>query len=307
MSSNLDLDAVRVFVAIVESGGFQAAARRLDLPRSTVSWRVAALEEALGVQLLSRTTRRVGLTDAGRAYYAEVHAALQAVEEANRRVAGLATTPRGPVRVSASVGFGASWMNAIAARMAAEYPEVELVVDLSDRYVDLVAEGFDAAIRGGDLVDSSLTARSLGASSARHYAAPSYLASRPVPASPQDLAQHEVLLYAGGPRSTWVFEGPERVVVPVHGRYTVNNHALLLDAALRGMGIARLFPFLADPSVAEGRLVELLPGWTAPPARLHVLTLGASRRTAALEAFLRVLLEVTRGDGLGVTELRPAR
>ena len=99
MPSNLDLDAIRIFVAIVESGSFQAAARRLELPRSTVSWRIGALEASLGVQLLSRTTRRVGLTDAGRAYYAEVHAALRAVEEANRRVAGLAAVPRGPVQI----------------------------------------------------------------------------------------------------------------------------------------------------------------------------------------------------------------
>ncbi len=302
MSPNPDLDAVRVFVAIVESGSFQAAARRLDLPRSTVSWRVASLEEALGVQLLSRTTRRVGVTDAGRAYYQEVHAALQAVEEANRRIAGLAATPRGPVRVSASVSFGASWMNPIAQRIAEQYPEVDLVVDLTDRYVDLVADGFDAAIRGGDLADSSLTARSLGALRARHYAAPSYLQGRPMPDSPRDLAQHDVLLYTGGPRTTWVFEGPERLVVPVSGRYTINNHTLLLDAAVRGLGIARIFPFLAAASIAAGSLVEVLPAWTAPPARLHVLTLGASRRTAALEAFLRVLFEVTRGDVLGSPE-----
>lgn len=300
MSTNLDLDAVRVFVAIVESGSFQAAALRLGLPRSTVSWRVAALEEALGVQLLSRTTRRVGVTDAGRAYYAEVHAALLAVEEANRRVAGLAATPRGPVRVSASVGFGAVWMTTIAARMAAEYPEVELVVDLSDRYVDLVAEGYDAAIRGGDLADSSLTVRALGVSRAQHYASPVYLAACPPLASPQDLIDHNVLLYTGGPRTTWVLEGPERVTVPVYGRYTINNHALLMDAAIRGLGVARIFPFLAEPALADGRLVVVLPGWTAPAARLQVLTLGASRRTAALEAFLHVLVDVTHGDGMGL-------
>jgi DNA-binding transcriptional LysR family regulator len=293
---NLDLDAVRVFVAIVESGSFQGAARRLGLPRSTVSWRIASLESALGVQLLSRTTRRVGVTDAGRAYYHDVHAALQAVEDANRRVAGLAATPRGPVRVSASVSFGATWMNPIIQRVAEQYPAVDVVVHLTDRYVDLVAEGFDAAIRGGELPDSSLTARSLGAIRARHYAAPAYLRGRPPLDAPRDLAQHEVLLYSGGPRSSWAFEGPERLVVPVSGRYTVNNHALPLDAAVRGLGVTRTFPFLAAGPVADGSLVEVLPGWSAPPSRLHALTLGASRRTAALEAFLRVLLEVTRGD-----------
>ena len=194
----------------------------------------------------------VGLTDAGRAYYAEVHAALRAVEEANRRVAGLAAVPRGPVRVSASVGFGVGWMTEIAARMTEQYPEVELVVDLSDRFVDLVGEGYDAAIRGGDLPDSSLVARSLGSSRARHYAAPAYLSGRGAPATPHDLARHEVVLYRGGPRTTWDFDGPEPLTVPVYGRYTVNNHALLRDAAVRGLGIARIFSFLADAAVEDG-------------------------------------------------------
>jgi DNA-binding transcriptional LysR family regulator len=294
-----DLDAVRVFAAIVEAGSFQGAAARLGLPRSTVSWRVAALEEALGVQLLSRTTRRVGVTDAGRAYYAEVHAALRTLDDAHQRVSGLAGTPRGPVRVSASVGFGVGWMTRIAARLRAEHPEVELLVDLSDRYVDLVAEGYDAAIRGGELADSSLTSRSLGASRPRHYAAPAYLAGRPPPLTPHDLAQHEVLLHRGGPRATWTFDAPEPLTVPVRGRYAVNNHGLLRDAAIEGLGIARVFAFLAEPAVARGALVEVLPGWTAPPARLQVLTLGAARRTAALDAFLRVLVDVTEGEAIG--------
>jgi DNA-binding transcriptional LysR family regulator len=109
-----------------------------------------------------------------------------------------------------------------------------------------------------------------------------------------------VVLYRGGPRTTWDFDGPEPLTVPVYGRYTVNNHALLRDAAVRGLGIARIFSFLADAAVEDGSLVEVLHGWTAPPARLHVVTLGASGRTAALEAFLRVLADVTAGNGMSM-------
>jgi DNA-binding transcriptional LysR family regulator len=305
MPTSPDLDAVRVFVAIAEAGSFHGAARRLGQPRSTVSWRLASLEQALGVQLLSRTTRQLGLTEAGRIYYAEVHAALLALEEANRRASGLTEQARGPVRVSASVAFGASYMNTIAQRMAAEHPEVELLVDLTDRLVDLVSEGVDAAIRSGDLPDSSLSLRSLGAGRARHYASPSYLAARPPLQHPQDLAQHLVLLYVGGPRTHWLFEstGPEReqVTVPVYGRYTVNNHSLLVEAAVCGLGVTRTFPIMAQAAVAQGGLVEVLPGWRSPPARLQVLTLGAARRTAALSAFLQVLTEVTQGEELGMS------
>lgn len=287
-----DLDAVRVFAAIVETGSFKAAAERLGLPRSTVSWRLATLEEALGVRLLVRTTRQVNVTDAGRDYFEQVRAALQLVDDANRRVRGLTEAPRGPVRIAASPGFGATWMTTIAERLLVRHPAVELVVDLQDRFVDLVGEGFDAAIRGGELADSALTARTLQVSRLFCYASPAYLADRPAPVTPRDLVGHDVILYAGGPRGEWVFEGPPRTAVAVRGRYTVNSHRLHVEAAERGLGIARVFPFLVQPAIAAGRLVPVLPGWGSPETRLHVVTLGATRRTAALDAFLEVLAEV---------------
>lgn len=291
MLANLDLDAVRVFAAIVEAGTFKAAADRLGVPRSTVSWRLSSLEEALGVRLLVRTTRTVNVTDAGRDYYAQIRSALQIVDDANRRVIGLTEAPRGPVRVATSPGFGATWMTVVASRLLARHPDVELIVSLEDRHVDLVAEGFDVAIRAGELSDSSLTARTLQALRMYCYAAPTYLAGRPPVLGPRDLAEHHVILYAGGPRGAWVFDGPQRLTVPVHGRFTINNHRMHVEAAEQGLGIGRVFPFLAEKSVAAGRLVPLLPDWPSPEGRLHLVTLGPDRRTAALEAFLEVLTD----------------
>jgi DNA-binding transcriptional LysR family regulator len=302
MTTNLpDLDAVRVFAAIVETGSFKAAAERLGQPRSTVSWRLAALEDALGVRLLVRTTRKVNVTDAGRDYFEQVRAALQIVDDANRRVRGLTEAPRGPVRIAASPGFGATWMTAIAERLLTRHPAVELVVDLQDRFVDLVGEGFDAAIRGGELPDSSLTARTLQTARTYCYASPAWLEGRPPIHTPRDLAAHDVILYAGGPRGEWVFEGPPRTTVAVRGRYTVNSHRLHVEAAERGLGVARVFPFLVGPALAAGRLVPVLPGWGSPETKLHVVTLGATRRTAALDAFLEVLAEVVLDGGPGLS------
>lgn len=297
LTSLPDLDAVRVLVAIAEAGSFQAASRRLGVPRSTVSYRLAGLEAALGVRLVSRTTRRVGLTEAGRAYYEEVRGALQAVDDASRRVAGLAEAPRGPVRVSTSTGFGATWLPEIAAQLLRQHPDVQLVVDLSDRYVDLVAEGYDAAIRGGEGGDTTLFARSLGANRSVCVAAPAYLAGRPPLTHPRDLAQHAALLYSGPLHQEWIFELPERVKVPVSGRFIVNSHRLLVEAAERGLGVARVFPFLVEPALAAGRLVPVLEGWQSPEAHLRVLTAGPRHRTAALEAFLAVVAEVMQRCG----------
>lgn len=293
MLTNLpDLDAVRVFAAIVDTGSFKGAADRLGLPRSTVSWRLSTLEDALGVQLLVRTTRKVNVTDAGREYYEQVRSALQIVDDANRRVIGLTDVPRGPVRIATSPGFGATWMTAVASRLLVRHPAVELIVDMQDRFVDLVAEGFDAAIRAGELPDSSLTARTLQSGRMFCYASPAYLKKRTRITTPRDLVDHEVILYAGGPRAQWVFDGSPRVTVAVHGRYTVNSHRLNVEAAERGLGVARVFPFLVRASLEAKRLVPVLPDWPSPEARLHVVTLGANRRTAALEAFLEVLAEV---------------
>jgi len=257
-----------------------------------VSHRLAALEGALGVRLLARTTREVALTEAGRDYHGRVRAALQMVDDANRRMAGLVAAPRGMVRVALVPGFAAAWLGAIAERLLTRYPEVQLVASLEDRVVDLVAEGFDVAVRAGDLPDSGLTARRIGETRFACFASPAYVASHPALTTPRDLVDHHVVLFTGGLAATWIFEGPERVSVPVRGRYVVNHQGLLLEAGEAGLGVVRLLPFTARASLEAGRLVRVLPEWQSPPARLYAVTQGIVHRTAAVAAFLEVLDEV---------------
>lgn len=288
---------MRAFAAIVEAGSFQAASLRLGVPRSTVSHRLAALEAVLGVRLLQRSTRRVTVTEAGQEYYRELRPALIAVEEATRRVAGLSEEPRGLVRVSVSQGFAGQWMSAIALPFLQHNPKVQLQVDISDRFVDLIGEGYDLAVRGGDLGDSSLHARTLGSQRMYCYASPDYLGSRPPFEHPSQLAGEEVLLLSGGAEAEWVFEGPSLVKVQVRSRYRVNSHLLHVEAAVAGFGIARVFPVLVRRELDRGLLRPILPEWGSPAARLQVVTSGVTHRTAAVRAFVEHLEEVV-GDGL---------
>jgi DNA-binding transcriptional LysR family regulator len=297
LTNQPDLEGVRAFAAIVEAGSFQAASLRLGVPRSTVSHRLAGLEAALGVRLLQRSTRRVTVTEAGQEYYRDLRPALAAVEEATRRVAGLSEEPRGLVRVSVSQGFAGMWMSAIALPFLRSYPKVQLQVDISDRFVDLIGEGYDLAVRGGELGDSSLYARTLLTMRSFCYASPEFLLSRPTFTHPSQLEGEEVLLLSGGAEAEWVFEGPSLVKVGVRSRYRVNSHLLHVEAAVAGLGIARVFPFLVRRELDRGLLRPILPEWGSPAARLQVVTSGVAHRTAAVRAFVEHLEEVV-GDGL---------
>lgn len=295
MTNPPDLEGVRAFAAIVEAGSFQAASLRLGVPRSTLSHRLATLETSLGVRLLQRSTRRVTVTDAGQEYFRELRPALAAVEEATRRVAGLSEEPRGLVRVSVSQGFAGMWMSAIALPFLRNYPGIQLQVDISDRFVDLIGEGYDLAVRGGDLADSSLHARTLLSMRSYCYASPEYLMSRPVLEHPSQLEGEQVLLHSAAAEAEWLFEGPGSVSVKVRSRYRVNSHLLHVEAAVAGFGIARVFPFLVRRELDRGLLRPVLPEWGSPAARLQVVTSGVTHRTAAVRAFVEHLEDVVGG------------
>lgn len=172
------------------------------------------------------------------------------------------------------------------------------MVRLSDRFVALVAGGYDLAIRAGERGDSTLAARTLGRMRVRCHAAPSWLAAHPAPRTPADLAEHDVVLFAPELRAEWTFDLPEGLTVPVRGRLAVNSHRLHAEAAEAGLGVARLFPHLAADAVARGALVPGRPGWESPAAKLHVVTPGPTR-TAAVRAVLAVLDEVVGGSPRG--------
>jgi len=258
--------AMRVFCCIVEAGGFSAAADRLDSTHSSVSRQLKNLEAKLGVQLLNRTTRRFALTAAGQRYYdacvdilARVDAATQAMANEHQRVAGT-------LRVSVPLAIGtlelADWLPALQQR----YPDLHLDLSCSDEMVDLVADGFDVALRiSQPLGDSSLVARTLVESDIVLVASPAYLARHGLPAAPQDLARHALITFSGSQTATeWVIEAAQgdAVRIPLDRRLTTDAITAAYSAAQAGVGIAAFTWNTVRPALARGQLVHLLPGCT---------------------------------------------
>jgi DNA-binding transcriptional LysR family regulator len=283
------LDDMAVFASVVREGTFTAAARALGRPKSTISKRIGELEARLGVRLLQRTTRLVRPTEEGALYYEHCARVVHDAELADRALLDRDATPRGLVRVTAPVA-AAAIMSPLAARFLRAYPGVSLEVILLDRRVDLVAEGFDVAIRVGPLRDSALVARRLQAAPRCACASPGYLARRPAPHRPGELRGHDCigLGAARGPRA-WMFERRGRAVtVEPAPRYVVSSPQLAREGALEGLGIACLPRFVVDADLAAGRLVEVLPGWQLPAAELFVLYPTARHLSPRVRAFVEL-------------------
>lgn len=287
----MNLNEIVVFARVVELGGFTRAAEQLGVPKSSVSRAVARLEERLGVRLLARSTRALRLTEAGLAYHERVTAALGLIEHAEHEVAHLQGAPRGTVRVTAPHDIGIDFLAGLTARFTAQHPDVHVDTVLTSRTVDLIAEGFDLALRAGQLRDSSLIARKLGAMEHRLFAAPAYLAAHGAPAGPADLGHHACLLFRPRQgRARWRLDGPEgRLEVEVTGAIGADDLSFLRAATLAGGGIALLPAFLCEPDVVAGRLVRVLPEHARTGLALYVVHPPAARlprRVALFRDFL---------------------
>jgi DNA-binding transcriptional LysR family regulator len=290
MNGTIDLASVAVFVRVAETASFRGAADALGIPRSTVSRRVAALEKKLGTRLLKRTTRDVSLTDAGAAYLRSCQPALDALEEAARAVSSTSIEARGRLRITTAVTFGERFLGPIIEEYLRANPHVEVEVLLADRHVDLVQEGFDVAFRGGGVGDDSLVARELGRAPVRCFASPSYLEGRQRPRRPADLEAHDCIVYPPlAPGGRWSFRVNDRTVhTPVRGRLVVNSLPLSLEAAVRGVGIARAPMPLAVEPVRSGALVELLAPYVQPPSPFFVVYPSGVHTAARVRAFIEV-------------------
>ena len=280
--------AMRVFIRAVELGSFSAAAQALRISPQLVGKQVGQLEAHLGVQLLHRTTRRQSLTDFGRVFYDRAKIILADVEAAESLGAEALATPTGRLRVNAPVSFG---MHALAPRLPEflrDHPQVTVDLTLNNRAIDLVDEGYDATFRVGALADSRLVGRALAPYRLVLCAAPAYLAEAPPLLAPRDLQRHECLGFAHTElRTHWTFDGPEgRIVVPVTSRLMVDHGEPLLHAALAGLGILLQPVELLQPALEDGRLVEVLPGYTAPARPLHILYAPDRRMTPKLRSFI---------------------
>ncbi|MEK8022262.1 MAG: LysR family transcriptional regulator [Candidatus Hydrogenedentota bacterium] len=284
---------MRIFVAVVDAGGFSRAARALSVPKSFVSRKVALLEEHLGVRLLNRTTRSLSLTDAGREFHEQAARVVASAEEAERTVTGMRETPSGLLRITAPVEFGIEYLGPVATGFMARYPEVRLDLALTDRTVDLVEEGVDLAIRATSLADSSLIARPLGKARFILVASPKYLAARGVPKRPSDLTAHDAIVYGTvTAKPTWILENKGRKVrVPIKPRQTSTVLALAREAALAGLGIAFLPSFLCVAEIRRKSLVPILERFLPAERAIHVVYPARRHLAAKTRAFLDYLRE----------------
>ncbi len=273
-SPQADLDHLRAFVAVASHLSFAKAAKALDKDSSVITRRVHALEQHLKVRLFERTTRRMTLTEAGQMYLGRVQTALEELELAESELQARRSHPHGVLRVSLPLTYGRLWIAPLLPGFLERYPEVHLDARFSDRYVDLIEEGFDVAVRLGSLPDSGLVARKVGEWQRRLYASPAYLKRWGVPKSPAELAQHRGLAFAGSEcPSTWTFtRGREKVKVDIPPIMTSDDATALAIAAEAGVGLAVATEFLVSEQVEKGSLVPVLPDWTAgAPGGVHVV------------------------------------
>lgn len=289
----IDLNAMRLFAQVVEAGSFTAAARELSMPKSTLSRRIAQLEDELDSRLLQRTTRSLRLTDLGKDFYLHCRRMVEEAKEAERTISRVQEMPRGLLRVSAPVEFEANLLGYLVADYLQRYPEVTLELDLSNRFVDLIEEGFDLALRAGRLEDSSLIAKRLGETRLVVCAAPAYLARRGAPATPKHLTEHDCLVYPGvDGRSLLQFSGPNQMLqVQLEGRLTANSMGALRDAAIAGLGIAVLPLTLCQEALEQQRLQAILEDWQLPTEGIYAVYPSPRHLTPKLQSFIEFIAE----------------
>lgn len=291
------LNAIRLFTASVDAGSFSEVGRRLGMAPSSVSRQVAALEDSVGAQLIHRTTRKLSLTEAGRLYFERVSRILAALDEATAAVSHLEESPRGVLHVNGPTAFGVRHVAPALPDFLARYPEVRIELTLTDNFVDLLEVGADVAVRVGELEDSSLIARRLAPNRRVLCASPGYLAGVGAPERPQDLADHNCLVYTRHHGNVnWNLGGPDGLAeVRVGGNLRTNNTEAVHAAALGGLGIALLPSWLVGQEVQSGRLVEVLPGYRAAPGALdtgiHALYPADRHLSTKVRAFVDFMVE----------------
>ncbi|MDA7414770.1 LysR family transcriptional regulator [Xenophilus arseniciresistens] len=293
------LQAMEVFARVVETGSFSRAARDLGTTQPTVTKQVAATEARLQVRLLNRNTRGVSLTEAGALYYDKCKAILRDVAEADSVARGRQTQLHGLLRVGTSVAFGRRVIVPQMLEYMRRHPQLQIDLSFEDRYVDLVAQGIDVAIRMGQLADSSLGARFLGMNPWVLAASPGYLKKHGTPREATELSAHAALIYSSVVGDDlWRLRGPHGapVSVPVSGRLRSNNLSALLAAARAGLGVALMPRYVAQQSLAKGQLVELLPGQVRVEQEIHAVFPSPQLVPAKVTAFIAFLQEHFAGE-----------
>ena len=279
---------------LIRKGTLAATAQEIGITPSSASKRLAALEDRLGVRLLHRTTRRMSLTPEGEFYLSEGGRLLEEMHELEHKVSGAKAMPRGLVRVSATLGFGRQHIAPALSEFARIYPEVEAQLHLTSRPINMVEEGFDASIRFGELPDSRLTARKLAVNRRILCAAPSYLKEAGEPTFPRELQQHRCIFLRESDETfgTWhLNRGSRQETVKIQGALSSNDGACVLSWALDGHGILMRSEWDIAPYLRSGRLRQILPEWTTPPADIYLVYPTRANLTAKTRALIDFMLE----------------
>ena len=284
------LTSMAVFVGAADAGSFAAAAGPLGLSPQMVARHVAALEKQLGIRLLNRTTRSQGLTESGRTYYERCRIVLIEVEAANSLAGESRAEPHGRLRISAPVTFGSHSLAPVVAQYMCDYPNVDVDLFLTDRFVDLINEDVEATFRIGPLAASELVARPLAPYRLVACASPVYLRERGTPVAPEDLARHACLGYAYRTRPTdkeWLFTRDGKThAVRINRRLEANDGVALLSIAVAGGGIVLAAEDVLRQAIVDGRLVRVLPGYDPPSRPMHLVYAADRRQTPKLRAFI---------------------
>lgn len=284
----MDIEELQTFVEVADSGGVSAAALRLGVSKSIVSRRLARLEQELGVQLLARSTRGASLTEAGATF--RDHAARVCTEIDLAREAILPTGPlRGRLRIAAPLSFGPTHFAPLIAEMARRHPGLQVQACYSDRFVDLIGEGYDCAIRVGYLQDSNLIARCIGPINGKLVASPAYIKAHGSPETPQDIIAHQALMQA---TEAWQFMDGDRIVsVRPQGRFKADNGTALVAAAVAGLGVAYLPDCLTHEYVSSGALVPIMTRYPPPPAGAYVVRPPGQHPARKIRVLTELLIE----------------
>jgi len=289
----MDLNDIVVFTKVVETKSFTGAAEQLGLPKSTVSRKLAQLEERLGVRLVQRTTRKLALTDIGEAYYERCARIVADVALAEQLVTDMQATPRGRVRVTAPIDLSTRYLGTIIAEFLAMHPDVFVELDGTDRTVDLIEEGYDLAVRFGPLPESTLIARKLCSIGAVLVASPDYLARRGTPTNIEQLDEHDRVLFVPSPRAqSWPLVDADDNAHSEFGRparFASNNLGAVYGAVIGGTGIGLMTEFQVACDIRSGKLVHVLPEWRGRSIDVHAVYPARQNLPPRLSLFLEYL------------------
>ncbi|TFL18075.1 LysR family transcriptional regulator [Jannaschia formosa] len=294
------LSEMEAFATVVDQGGFTDAAKKLGISKSAVSKHVSSLETRLGARLLNRTTRRVSPTEIGLAYYDRARRVLNDAGEADALVTAMQSAPSGVLRVSVATDFGVNHLSPILGTFLHEFPDITVNMVLNNRYVELISEGFDLAVRIGDLEDSTLRARKLAETHKQMIASPRYLEEYGRPQRIDDLNEHKLLHYSNQANgSVWKLTAPsgEKRQVRSAGWLTVNDGQSLLTAACNGLGIAFLPDFLYSDAMKEGKLVPAIEGMAPETQGIYAVYPPGRYTQPKVRAFIDFLVESFRDKG----------